>query len=137
MTAWLLISLAATDAPTSMALPMQALAGKYHLWSSPHSLLAICGAIRPMKPMTPTRATASEASTLTRNSAPRRMRCGRSEEHTSELQSLMRISYAVFSLKKKKKTYTVYIQQDTIRKSTISITLQYSHSQSLLLHHHK
>src|SRR3546814_4483109 len=29
----------------------------------------------------------------------------RSEEHTSELQSLMRISYAVFSLKKKKNTY--------------------------------
>src|SRR3546814_7530191 len=32
---------------------------------------------------------------------------GRSEEHTSELQSLMRISYAVFCLKNKtKKTYT-------------------------------
>src|SRR3546814_3913487 len=30
--------------------------------------------------------------------------CLRSEEHTSELQSLMRISYAVFCLKKKKKT---------------------------------
>src|SRR3546814_8590836 len=30
--------------------------------------------------------------------------CFRSEEHTSELQSLMRISYAVFCLKKKKKT---------------------------------
>src|SRR3546814_6244662 len=30
-------------------------------------------------------------------------RLGRSEEHTSELQSLMRISYAVFCLKKKKK----------------------------------
>src|SRR3546814_1224967 len=30
--------------------------------------------------------------------------CGRSEEHTSELQSLMRISYAVFCLKKKKQT---------------------------------
>src|SRR3546814_7790651 len=29
----------------------------------------------------------------------------RSEEHTSELQSLMRISYAVFCLKKKTKTY--------------------------------
>src|SRR3546814_8676537 len=29
---------------------------------------------------------------------------GRSEEHTSELQSLMRISYAVFCLKKKKST---------------------------------
>src|SRR3546814_8732073 len=31
---------------------------------------------------------------------------GRSEEHTSELQSLMRISYAVFCLKKK--NYTTY-----------------------------
>src|SRR3546814_8239924 len=30
------------------------------------------------------------------------VRSGRSEEHTSELQSLMRISYAVFCLKKKK-----------------------------------
>src|SRR3546814_5499336 len=30
---------------------------------------------------------------------------GRSEEHTSELQSLMRISYAVFCLKKKNKQY--------------------------------
>src|SRR3546814_12922920 len=40
----------------------------------------------------------------------------RSEEHTSELQSLMRISYAVFCLKKKKKkrNYTdkvIYTQQ--------------------------
>src|SRR3546814_9590326 len=32
----------------------------------------------------------------------RKGRIGRSEEHTSELQSLMRISYAVFCLKKKK-----------------------------------
>src|SRR3546814_9686020 len=31
----------------------------------------------------------------------------RSEEHTSELQSLMRISYAVFCLKKKKKHITI------------------------------
>src|SRR3546814_3743443 len=31
----------------------------------------------------------------------------RSEEHTSELQSLMRISYAVFCLKKKKKKLTI------------------------------
>src|SRR3546814_2186743 len=30
----------------------------------------------------------------------------RSEEHTSELQSLMRISYAVFCLKKKRKIHT-------------------------------
>src|SRR3546814_3874664 len=33
----------------------------------------------------------------------------RSEEHTSELQSLMRISYAVFCLKKKNKIYQIYI----------------------------
>src|SRR3546814_3230012 len=32
---------------------------------------------------------------------PRHRAAGRSEEHTSELQSLMRISYAVFCLKKK------------------------------------
>src|SRR3546814_2550125 len=36
-------------------------------------------------------------------------RVGRSEEHTSELQSLMRISYAVFCLKKKKKVYDHYL----------------------------
>src|SRR3546814_6609307 len=34
---------------------------------------------------------------------------GRSEEHTSELQSLMRISYAVFCLKKKKKNTPIHI----------------------------
>src|SRR3546814_3051953 len=38
---------------------------------------------------------------------------GRSEEHTSELQSLMRISYAVFCLKKKKNT----TQQQAIKKN--------------------
>src|SRR3546814_5351206 len=35
---------------------------------------------------------------------PATFRLIRSEEHTSELQSLMRISYAVFCLKKKKHT---------------------------------
>src|SRR3546814_9166106 len=37
----------------------------------------------------------------------------RSEEHTSELQSLMRISYAVFCLKTKNKTKTKPIQHST------------------------
>src|SRR3546814_5415492 len=38
----------------------------------------------------------------------------RSEEHTSELQSLMRISYAVFCLKKKKKKqHTLHLNNDT------------------------
>src|SRR3546814_8333963 len=36
----------------------------------------------------------------------RAQECQRSEEHTSELQSLMRISYAVFCLKKKNTTDT-------------------------------
>src|SRR3546814_6176409 len=39
----------------------------------------------------------------------------RSEEHTSELQSLMRISYAVFCLKKKKKR----TQKDISKKNTV------------------
>src|SRR3546814_10268171 len=38
---------------------------------------------------------------------------GRSEEHTSELQSLMRISYAVFCLKKKKKAKNNTLKQRT------------------------
>src|SRR3546814_1266251 len=37
---------------------------------------------------------------------------GRSEEHTSELQSLMRISYAVFCLKKKKKHKLQHTKQN-------------------------
>src|SRR3546814_9226741 len=50
----------------------------------------------------------------------------RSEEHTSELQSLMRISYAVFCLKKKKKTNTHSTIRKTrnINKITKTITTQ-------------
>src|SRR3546814_2699518 len=39
----------------------------------------------------------------------------RSEEHTSELQSLMRISYAVFCLKKKKKYNTLHTTYTSTR----------------------
>src|SRR3546814_3483204 len=39
---------------------------------------------------------------LSANDGAKLIAGGRSEEHTSELQSLMRISYAVFCLKKKK-----------------------------------
>src|SRR3546814_6002180 len=44
--------------------------------------------------------------------------CGvyRTEEHTSELQSLMRISYAVFCLKKKKKNHATTITRDPTKK---------------------
>src|SRR3546814_3973573 len=44
------------------------------------------------------------------HSKPAGLAAGRSEEHTSELQSLMRISYAVFCLKKKKNKNTNKIQ---------------------------
>src|SRR3546814_7422863 len=44
----------------------------------------------------------------------RRLLARRSEEHTSELQSLMRISYAVFCLKKKKKIIEHITQQKLI-----------------------
>src|SRR3546814_3011980 len=51
-------------------------------------------------------------------------RATRSEEHTSELQSLMRISYAVFCLKKKK----------NINKYTICMPL-FEHTIHKLIHH--
>src|SRR3546814_2167485 len=54
---------------------------------------------------TPSRLTvhAAERTPSGTSAAPFWNRDKRSEEHTSELQSLMRISYAVFCLKKKKK----------------------------------
>src|SRR3546814_4770366 len=48
----------------------------------------------------------------------------RSEEHTSELQSLMRISYAVFCLKKKKPNKNQH-SVDLTRRETPNIRLQY------------
>src|SRR3546814_1402219 len=57
---------------------------------------------------------------LLRRPLARRDHCGggkpRSEEHTSELQSLMRISYAVFCLKKKKIDIATNIQTTTNEK---------------------
>src|SRR3546814_10839357 len=42
-----------------------------------------------------------------------RPQSARSEEHTSELQSLMRISYAVFCLKKTKTQILIHIEHET------------------------
>src|SRR3546814_6371041 len=56
----------------------------------------------------PAVAPASTAWRSTRNTAP-----ARSEEHTSELQSLMRISYAVFCLKKKTTQERKYRKEHT------------------------
>src|SRR3546814_9477270 len=51
----------------------------------------------------------------------------RSEEHTSELQSLMRISYAVFCLKKKKKT--------TVEQKATQTTMNTRTNSNTLTHH--
>src|SRR3546814_6266752 len=51
----------------------------------------------------------------------------RSEEHTSELQSLMRISYAVFCLKKKKNRQTKTLTHIQVKQPKINtITIYYS-----------
>src|SRR3546814_9634205 len=58
-----------------------------------------CDTVMPDRPAWP-----AEPELLAPNRMPKRGKGGRSEEHTSELQSLMRISYAVFCLTKKKLT---------------------------------
>src|SRR3546814_9541364 len=56
----------------------------------------------------------------------------RSEEHTSELQSLMRISYAVFCLKKKKKN-NKYIKHTNKNKHNETMMTKYMNR----IHHNK
>src|SRR3546814_2075302 len=51
----------------------------------------------------------------------------RSEEHTSELQSLMRISYAVFCLKKKKNQQHTSTTKPSIRKNNTSYHITLNH----------
>src|SRR3546814_7228191 len=63
----------------------------------------------------------------------------RSEEHTSELQSLMRISHAVFCLKKKTKTLRTVIFSHKHKFLTISYhqrKLRIAYTQSSLRHCH-
>src|SRR3546814_8590846 len=64
----------------------------------------------------PWRVASSTSSSSVSSATPiRRSSLSRSEEHTSELQSLMRISYAVFCLKKKTtKTSHTHIQTNDI-----------------------
>src|SRR3546814_7555225 len=62
----------------------------------------------------------------------------RSEEHTSELQSLMRISYAVFCLKKKKQsTTTPRMTETTSRTHTHTHTRQRHTARTRLSHRNK
>src|SRR3546814_4175902 len=62
-----------------------------------------------------------------------RRRLDRSEEHTSELQSLMRISYAVFCLKKKlhsieQRKIIAYTQLQTYTGNILNNTIQNEHT---------
>src|SRR3546814_3484731 len=70
--------------------------------NKPHSPAALIGALRAIETM------------ICKNKAPRKvagLQTYRSEEHTSELQSLMRISYAVFCLQNKlQHIYTSHYQ---------------------------
>src|SRR3546814_4454317 len=61
--------------------------------------------------------TCSRATSSWRITSPS-IRCVRSEEHTSELKSLMRISYAVFCLKKKNKKKKKQTNQDQKKQKT-------------------
>src|SRR3546814_1483895 len=66
---------------------------------------AQCGGYRGRSgPNAPSQASAARRSAERGSAATAGTRQRRSEEHTSELQSLMRISYAVFCLKKKRHT---------------------------------
>src|SRR3546814_1015633 len=68
-----------------------------------------------------------DVSRMTANRALRELQSARSEEHTSELQSLMRISYAVFCLKKKNKKATrVHNKKHKTRTATVVAKRQIS-----------
>src|SRR3546814_8981973 len=65
------------------------------------------------------------------------MPSSRSEEHTSELQSLMRISYAVFCLKKKKKNITIEEAENitkTINKKNKSKRSKHNNTITKIIH---
>src|SRR3546814_1593691 len=65
-------------------------------------------------------------STKSRQTTALRRKLLRSEEHTSELQSLMRISYAVFCLKKKNNTMSrthTSTQRDTQHHGNITTSI--------------
>src|SRR3546814_8982651 len=82
-------------------------------WCSPHARKTLTGGFNKLTPAhradlhpAPSRARtiALYSSSVCRTFSSSTTLSARSEEHTSELQSLMRISYAVFCLKKKNTT---------------------------------
>src|SRR3546814_7111200 len=79
--------------------------GRIHHDQVRHGLGEECGGIPDMPVVGVRRATGQPTAHPTGQPGSQlRSALSRSEEHTSELQSLMRISYAVFCLKKKNNT---------------------------------
>src|SRR3546814_6776796 len=99
---------------------MRSAMGRNRRWISAPPITMTCGAL----------ASFSASSIVATGSAPSscqsgsRVRTMRSEEHTSELQSLMRISYAVFCLKKKKKTKDIKEQAYHMHKHIHALILE-------------
>src|SRR3546814_4969275 len=76
----------------------------------PYTTLFRSPATEPAEPASREESHAPFRSASRRDPDHRAWLSSRSEEHTSELQSLMRTSYAVFCLKKKKKQQTLVLQ---------------------------
>src|SRR3546814_10820204 len=72
--------------------------------SGEHPAFERTGNVGPRTPLPLDMSPAEQERLLADNMAMKPLSEGRSEEHTSELQSLMRLSYAVFCLTKKKNT---------------------------------
>src|SRR3546814_2508472 len=69
-----------------------------------------CRAVSPLRGRAHRAGPSAPLSDCPSRGGPRRCRCVRSEEHTSELQSLMRISYAVFCFEKIQSQSTTCLQ---------------------------
>src|SRR3546814_9412271 len=94
------LTLMVAGVPLVFALVSSAVVGTYFLWG-PQALYAV--GIRTFSSSTSFVLIAIPMFIFMGSMLEKSGIAGRSEEHTSELQSLMRISYAVFCLKKKNK----------------------------------
>src|SRR3546814_4422169 len=94
------LSTAASIAWVDATVPRTALRTVRRLWASTDAPDVCAASVVPSQALLTPRVVPLTSVTSIRSTS---IRMTRSEEHTSELQSLMRISYAVFCLKKKKK----------------------------------
>src|SRR3546814_3794714 len=99
--AWIARRSAITSASSASPAALQSVFSSASIASTPGKLV-VAGDARPIRSVARAPAPAPAAVGLARgDDAESEDECRRSEEHTSELQSLMRISYAVFRLTNK------------------------------------